>query len=387
MPFLWPLTPLGICLVQVANAAVLHGSKHAKLVLPGQEPVLKVYGTLRCFSATHRAARVITVRNQRELPTCLHFDPHFRKSIPQTQISDLRCVTPTFGEWLMGLPRGWTALQPLQESCLRDNRSGLLQKGGPGVSAGPPQPWRSLSLFSGCGALDYALPWCTPVAYCELDPDACSVLRARMADGSLPEAPLYHDVRALTKKELRGQIDVIVAGFPCVDLCKAGKKQGLGGSESTLVWEVCRLARDSGVLRIFLENVDNFRFMEQFWRAVLLELTELGFQIEWVSLSGTHVGSPQRRRRVFLLARRGAALLTPFGPSLPRGPSGVSADAQLPFLRLNKGLHFNAGRPAAREWMMSKEQYRQECHRLKMIGNAVIPLQANLAARILSSLP
>ena len=208
-----------------------------------------------------------------------------------------------------------------------------------------------------------------------------------MADGSLPKAPLYQDVRALTKKELTGQIDVIVAGFPCIDVCTAGKKLGLEGSDSTLVWEVIRIAKESGVLRIFLENVNNIRFLEEFWKAVLSALTELGFQIEWVSLSGTHVGCPQRRRRVFFLARRGAALLTPFGPSLPRGPSGVSADAQLPCLLVNKGLYFNAGRPAVGEWMMSKEKCRQECHRLKMIGNAVIPLQANLAARILSSLP
>ena len=101
-----------------------------------------------------------------------------------------------------------------------------------------------------------------------------------MADGSLPQAPLYRDVRALTIKELRGQIDVIVAGFPCIDACKAGRKLGIEGSESTLVWKVCRLAGDSGVLRIFLGNVDSFRFMEEFWRAVLIELTELGFQIE-----------------------------------------------------------------------------------------------------------
>ena len=70
------------------------------------------------------------------------------------------------------------------------------EKGGrlaraPRVSAGPPEPFvaptkrRSLSLFTGCGALDYALPWCSPVAYCERDPDAAAVLRARMLDGCL----------------------------------------------------------------------------------------------------------------------------------------------------------------------------------------------------------
>ena len=65
----------------------------------------------------------------------------------------------------------------------------------PRVSAGPPEPFvapmkRRLSLFTGCGALDYALPWCSPVAYCERDPDAAAVLRARMLDGCLTSS--YH---------------------------------------------------------------------------------------------------------------------------------------------------------------------------------------------------
>ena len=204
-----------------------------------------------------------------------------------------------------------------------------------------------------------------------------------MADGSLPQAPILNYVRRITNSQITTHVDVIVAGFPCVDVCKAGQKQGLQGSESTLVWEVLRIARDMGVLMIFMENVDNLRFMTDFWHALMGELAKLGFQIAWISLSAHHVGSPQRRRRVFLLAKRGSALAVPFGPALPRGPSGVFADAQLPFLQKNKGLRFNAGRPPKSDWMTSK----WERNRLRMLGNAVVPLQANLAARILSSIP
>ena len=242
-----------------------------------------------------------------------------------------------------------------------------------------------MSLFSGCGALDYALPWCSPMAFCEKDPHVAAVMRARMADGSLPKAPVFHDVRSLTKKDLRTPIDIIVAGFPCVDVCKAGQKLGLDGSESTLVWEVVCLARELGVPMLFLENDDNFRFMTDFWKAVVMELLALDFNILWVSLSGAHTGSPQRRRRVFLLARRNEASLTPLAPPFAQGLSGVSADSQSNFLRQNRGLRFNSGRPSTSEWMTSLTQYKQDCHRLKMLGNAVIPLQANLAARILSS--
>ena len=247
---------------------------------------------------------------------------------------------------------GWTALQLVQQAHLEVNRAGLA--GAPRVSAGPPEPFvapmkrRSLSLFTGCGALDYALPWCSPVAYCERDPDAAAVLRARMLDGSLPKAPLYDDVQTLTEKAFTTQIDTIVAGFPCIDLSKAGRKRGLEGSESSLVWEVIRLARVLDVPMLFLENVDNFRFLGEFWEAVLVALMNLDFQIEWVSLCGTHAGSPQRRRRVFLLARRGKALSTPFAPPFAQGLSGVFADPQSAFIGQHKGLQFNSGRPSTK---------------------------------------
>ena len=97
-----------------------------------------------------------------------------------------------------------------------------------------------------------------------------------------------------------------------------------------LVWEVLRIAGEADVNMIFFDNVDAFRFMTEFWEAVLRDLLKLGFVTTWVSLSATHTGSPQRRRRVFLLARRGPGLETPKGPALPRRASGVSPDARLP---------------------------------------------------------
>jgi site-specific DNA-cytosine methylase len=162
-------------------------------------------------------------------------------------------------------------------------------------------------------------------------------------------------------------------------------KKGLAGSDSPLVFEVLRIACEMAVPMVFLENVDNFRFMREFWEAVFRELSGLGFQIEWASLSATHVGSPQRRRRIFLLARHDSAVAVPCAPPLPRRPSGVITDARLPFLLRHQGLSFNSGRPSAGEWMMSPEEYRQQRHGLLMLGNAVIPLHASLAARILSS--
>jgi site-specific DNA-cytosine methylase len=390
---------VGITLEQLADGS---GPKHAiltGLVPPGEEPTLVVYGTLWCCKVTHYAAEVLTRRGKLELPSCLHFDPVFRKDRDVKALKVLRFVKPAFVEWLLGLPHGWTDLKPLDRECIEASRASLSPHGGLGVCASSPGTsaikLRSMSLFSGCGALDYALlPWCTPAMYCEICPHAVKVLEARMLDKSLPKAPVFSDVRALTTDTLPKRIDIIVAGFPCVDVSKAGKKRGLEGSESRLVFEVLRVAQEMGVPMVFLENVDNFRFMTPFRDRVFGAFSAVGFEIQWASLAGTNVGSPQRRRRIFLLARRNSSPIVPFGPPLPQGPLGEFTnarpsseftDARLPFFREHQGLKFNLGRPPESDWMMTREDYAQNQHRLHMLGNAVIPQQANLAARIMSS--
>ena len=67
-----------------------------------------------------------------------------------------------------------------------------------------------LSLFSGIGGIDIALSeWVRPVAYCEIEPYAAAVLFSRMADGSIPIAPIFPDVRRL-RAEILPSIDAIL---------------------------------------------------------------------------------------------------------------------------------------------------------------------------------
>ena len=72
--------------------------------------VVKKFGTLRCMSATHLRGPGLSKRNFHELPQCIGFQPAWRKRMAQVKrkIKDYRVVNPLFGEWLYGLPRGWT---------------------------------------------------------------------------------------------------------------------------------------------------------------------------------------------------------------------------------------------------------------------------------------
>ena len=82
----------------------------------------------------------------------------------------------------------------------------------------------AISLFSGIGGIDLALAdLCRTVLYCEIDPHCRGVLRARMAGGQLPQAPVHTDVTTLGKQALQDYlgdlpVDIVFGGFPFMSL-------------------------------------------------------------------------------------------------------------------------------------------------------------------------
>lgn len=168
-----------------------------------------------------------------------------------------------------------------------------------------PRPIRVLSLFTGAGGLDLAiglaLPDARPVCYVEVEINAARILAARFADGSLPEAPVWSDVRAFDGRRWRGAVDLVVGGFPCTDLSVAGKQAGLTGEHSGLWFEYLRIVREIHPRGVFIENVPPVLTFPS-GSTVLRGLAESGFNAEWLSLRASDVGAPHRRERAFILA-------------------------------------------------------------------------------------
>lgn len=158
-----------------------------------------------------------------------------------------------------------------------------------------------LDLFSGIGGLSLALaPWVRPIAYCENDRYAQSVLLSRMHDGHLETAPIWDDISTLDAISLPLVPDIIYGGFPCQDISVAGRGKGLEGERSSLFLHVARLAKEIEPAFIFLENVPAIR--TRGLGVVIEQLAGLGFDCRWTTLSAAEVGAPHLRKRWFCLA-------------------------------------------------------------------------------------
>jgi DNA (cytosine-5)-methyltransferase 1 len=159
-----------------------------------------------------------------------------------------------------------------------------------------------LDLFSGIGGIALALhPWVQTVAYCEIEKYPQKVLLKNMENGNLDTAPIYPDVTTLKGKDLEHRIDIITGGFPCQDISVAGHGAGLAGERSGLFFEIVRLARELRPTFIFLENVP--AITTRGGCAVVAELTKIGYDCRWTTLSAKAVGANHKRERWWLLAR------------------------------------------------------------------------------------
>lgn len=239
-----------------------------------------------------------------------------------------------------------------------------------------------LDLFSGIGGLTLALaPWVRPFAYCEADPYCQAVLLSRMADGCLPPAPIWDDVRTLRGDMVAGGgCDIIYGGFPCQDISIAGNGTGLEGERSRLFFEIARLVRDIRPPFVFLENVPAiaFRGLDQ----VTGVLAACGYDCRWDMLRASDVGADHQRERWWLLANTDSQRLERAGAqSLKESVGEFSSD-----VTAERGVQGALWLPATSELRRIPDGIRPASHRLRALGNAVVPQCAREAFQRLSGL-
>jgi len=236
-----------------------------------------------------------------------------------------------------------------------------------------------LDLFSGIGGLTSALlPWVRPIAYCENDRYAQAVLLSRMADCSLPAAPIWHDVRTLRWDRDLPTIDIIYGGFPCQDISCAGNGAGLAGERSGLFFEIERLVSELEPSFVFLENVSAIRTRGA--DVVAGRLANLGYDCRWQTLSAADVGAPHRRKRWWLLAYSMRTRLQKSWREESKAEdlwrrSAAQRRVQDPFWL-----------PTTGELRRVADGLSPATHRVKALGNAVVPQCAREAFMRLSGI-
>lgn len=160
---------------------------------------------------------------------------------------------------------------------------------------------RVASFFSGIGGFDLGLErvGMQVVFQSEINKFGQKVLKKHW-----PKVPLNKDINILSAGEIP-EADLWCGGFPCQDLSLAnqGKRKGLNGQRSGLFYKFAELIAGRLPKWIIMENVPGLLNSDQGedFRILLQTLDELGYCISWRILDAKYFGTPQRRRRVYIV--------------------------------------------------------------------------------------
>lgn len=179
----------------------------------------------------------------------------------------------------------------------------------------------------GCKVALEPVGW-TPVAYSEIDPYCCELIRQKGGARNLG------DMEAITDDDLEriGPVDALVGGTPCVSFSVAGLRKGLDDPRGNLALVFLRLAERARARWVVWENVPGVLSSGggRDFGAFLGGLAKLGYGFAYRVLDAQHFGLAQRRKRVFVVGRLGdwrgpAAVL--LERSCLRGDSAPSREA------------------------------------------------------------
>ena len=173
---------------------------------------------------------------------------------------------------------------------------------------GDKEEMNELSLFTGLAGMTLGLRLAglevRTVAYCEINKYRQEVIKARIRDGFLDDAPILGDIRACLSagvfQQFRGLVDIVTAGFPCQAHSVAGRRRGAADDRN--LWpETARVIGEVAPRYVLLENVSGI-VSNGYALQVIGSLASLGYDCVWGIVSARDVGATHRRNRWWCLA-------------------------------------------------------------------------------------
>ena len=290
-----------------------------------------------------------------------------------------------------------------------------------------------LDLFSGIGGFAIAAQACgyKTIGFCEREPYAQQILKERfgavLADAKCqrlrtgrhnagqPEisepfnqgSPNIHpDIFTLNGADYAG-VDLLTGGFPCQPFSVAGKRRG--AEDERAIWpEMLRVIREAKPTWIIGENVAGIVTMEL--DNILSDLEGIGYSAWPLVIPACAVDARHRRDRVWIVANASRELQHGRGQSRDgirqhsdggenvanaaklhgneRGEYRQSSERQVP----ESGISGGSERESGLHWLPEPELGRvahgipHRAHRLRGLGNAIVPQVAEEIIRAITNL-
>jgi DNA (cytosine-5)-methyltransferase 1 len=167
---------------------------------------------------------------------------------------------------------------------------------------------KELSLFTGAGGgvLGTKLLGWEAIGYVEYNEYCQRIIKQRIEDGCLEDAPIFSDVNAFISEgyadAYKGMVGVISAGFPCQPFSVAGKKAAKDDPRNC--WpQTLGIIRRVRPRYCLLENVGGLLSRKhRYFETILKDLAESGYDAWWKVISAAEVGAPHKRDRLWIVA-------------------------------------------------------------------------------------